>query len=718
MATLNRIRAKSGVLIAIIGFALFAFVLGDLFKSGSSILRGNQLVVGVIDGQEISYTDFNPQVQRTLDVYKRQGLNSITQVSNIVWTELERKTLIDKEVEKLGLNIGEDELWNLIVTDPSIQGAPAFKTPEGFFDENKVKEYLAYLRDNSGSNAQAAQLWYDWVNFEKSLKERGIVESYYNLIGSGLSATDLDGKFDYKFRNDQVNAKYVYLPFASVENTEVKVEDADISSYVSSHKDDFKVEAARDIQYVYFKVNPSLDDEAAVREELLKVISDRVEFLKESNTYDTIPGFANTTEDSLFVNAKSDVNFDPMYYHKGKLPKDVEEFAFNAKVGDLFGPYKDGETFKVSKLVDVKEMPDSVKASHILISFVGANNASPDVVRTDAQAKAVADSLASVLNNKKKADFAGLAKEFSNGPTAEKGGDLGWFTYGRMVPEFNSFAFNNKKGEIGVVKTVFGYHVVKIEDQKNNGKAVKIATIVRSVLPSESSDNDQYTKASSFAAANKTLESFRADAAAKGYEARNVEGIKAMEFNVPGIGDQRDLVKWAFNEETMIGDTKLQAVEDGYVVALLFGTSEAGTASVDVARSRVEPIIINEKKAEILKNKISGSTLEDIAKSVQENIRTVNSIHFENPIIPGAGREPKVVGELFGLKQGVVSDPIVGSTGVFVVQVEEVKQATELPNYATYSNRIDGQVKSRVNYQVFDALKNSVEIKDNRARFY
>ncbi len=362
-------------------------------------------------------------------------------------------------------------------------------------------------------------------------------------------------------------------------------------------------------------------------------------------------------------------------------------------------------------------IPDSVKASHILISFQGAQNAGEEVLRTDADAKALADSLSNVLN-KKSSKFADLAKDFSNGPTATKGGDLGWFTYGRMVPEFNTFVFNNKKGKVGVVKTVFGYHVIKIDDQKNISKAVKIATIVRSVLPSDATDNSIYAKASSFANSNKTLVSFQANAKAKGLEARNVEGLKIMEFNIPGVGDQREIVKWAFNDETVIGDTKLQAVEDGYVAVLLYNSSEAGLTSVEVARSRVEPILINEKKAELLEAKVKGATLEEIAKNTNQSVRSANSIHFENPIIPGAGREPKVVGELFGLKKGEISNPIVGSTGVFVVKVETVKAATELPNYATYSNRINGQYKSRVNYQVFEGLKNSVQIVDNRSRFY
>ena len=715
MATLNKIRAKSGVLIAIIGFALFAFVLGDLFKSGSSILRGKQNVVGVVDGYEVSYQDFNPEVQRTMEVYKNQGLNSAAQVSNIVWSNNERKILIDNEVDKLGLNIGEDELWNLIITDQSIQDAPAFKNEVGMFDENKVKEYLAYLRENSASNAQASQLWYEWINFEKSLKERGIVDSYYNLISSGVTATDIEGKNEYKFSGDQVNAKYVYIPYSSIKDEDVKVTDEEIASYVSNHADEFKSEESRDLQYVYFKIAPSLSDEAKVKEELLEDMNDKIEY--NNSILDTIPGFISTDKDSLYVNAKSDVGFDAMYYHKGKLPSDIENFAFSAKVGDVFGPYTDGDTYKVSKLVSIATIPDSVKASHILISYKGAQGAAEDVVVTDEEAKVLADSLSSVLK-RNSSKFSDLAKEYSNGPTSSKGGDLGWFTYGRMVPEFNNYVFNNRKGSINVVKTIFGYHVVKIEDQKNKSKAVKIATLVRNILPSEETDNDVYTKTSKFIRENKTLESFQAGAKAKGYEIRNVEGLKKMDFSISGLGDQRDIVKWAFNENTTVGTTKLQAVNDGYVAVLLYNSLEEGLVSVDEARSLVEPIIIKDKKAKLILEKLKGSTLEDIAKNIGETVREANSVHFSNPIISGAGSEPKVVGAMFGLKQKTVSEPIEGEAGVFVIEAISSKEAVSVPNYTTYSDRLLSQYTYRVSSKVFDALKSSVTITDNRYRFY
>ncbi|MCK5824376.1 MAG: peptidylprolyl isomerase [Ichthyobacteriaceae bacterium] len=717
MAALNQIRAKSGWLIVIIGFALFAFVLGDLVKSGTSIMNGNRTVVGVIDGKEISYQEFNPEVKRTLDAYKRQGLNSTTQASNIAWNNMEQTVLVDNEIEKLGINIGEEELWDLIINDASIQNAPSFKNAAGTFDENKVKEYLAYLRQNAGSNAQAGQLWYDWVNFEKSLKERSIVNNYYNLIKAGISATDVEGETEYKNSSDKVSAKYVYLPYSGVDNKDVKVSDSEIKSYISNNQDEFKADASRDIQYVFFALEASLNDEQKAKEEVEFLIKDREEFNNSTKSNDVISGFKNTTEDSLFVSVKSDVRFDSKFYHEGALTNDLNKFAFAAKVGDIYGPYKDGNAYAVSKLIDTKVMPDSVKASHILISYKGSQSAKPETTRTIDEAKNLADSLANVLN-KTSSKFVELATDFSEGPTATKGGDLGWFTNGTMVPEFNQYAFANKKGSIGVVKTVFGYHVIKIEDQKNIAKAVKLATIVRNIVISDDTDNDVYNKASAFNNSNKDLASFGAAAQAKSYQLRNVEGLTAMDYNIPGIGDQREIIRWAFNEDTKIEETKLKSVENGYLVAMLTNKSVEGLKSVDVVRAQVEPLLINEKKAAILEEKLKGKTLDAIAASAKVEVKTANSISFSNPVLAGAGREPKVVGEMFGMKKNVVSEPIEGKNGVYVVEVTEAKSATDLSNYASYTKKLEGTQKSSVNRNVVPALRNSVQITDNRAKFY
>jgi peptidyl-prolyl cis-trans isomerase D len=717
MATLNKIRAKSGLLIALIAFALFAFILGDLFKSGSSILRGDQMVVGVIDGKEINFQEFNPEVSRALDLYKRQGLSSVTQVSNIVWSNLERKTLIDKEVEKLGLNIGADELWNLIITDPSIASSPSFANEYGIFDQNKVKQYIASVRENATSNAQVFQLWAEWLNFEKGLKERGIVNSYYDLISAGLNATDLDGKMLYHNQGDYVDAKYVYLPFSSVNDTLARVSDEEVISYMQNNEDDYKVEASRDLMYVLFEIKPSLADETEIKEELTSLIEDKVIYNNQTSAYDTIPGFKNVKEDSLFVNRNSDEKYSGMYFHKGKLSEEVEKFAFSANKGDVYGPYVENDFIKISKLVDAKVIADSVKASHILISFVGSRSANQQITRSDAEAKAIADSLANILNSGK-ANFSDLAKDNSEGPTASKGGDLGWFTYGTMVPEFNSFVFNNKAGKIGVVKTVFGYHVVKVEDVSKKSNAVKIATISRKVIPSEETDRDFDSKASNFAIQNTNLESFRAAAVTQGLEARNVEGIKQMDFSIPGIGNQRDIVRWVFDEETKVNDSKLFNVDQGYVVAIIYNKNEAGLMEIDIAKAQIGSKLINEKKAAILSDKFEGDNLEDIAKNAGTSVKDAKVLYFQNPIITSVGREPKVVGTIFGLEDGEMSDVIVGSTGVFVVQKTGMKASVELPNYATYSNRLKSQYNTRVTSNAFEALKNSVVIKDNRSRFY
>lgn len=720
MATLNKIRAKSGLLIGIIGFALFSFVLGDFIKSGSSFINNDQFVVGVVGGEEVSYKKFNPEVQKSYNYYKKIGMTTISlaQTSEMIWNKIEKDILINHEVEKLGIEIGEDELWHLIITDNSIKKEKSFQTDYGVFDENKVKTYLSTLRENFDQNAQAYQLWLQWVGFEKDVKERAVVSSYYDMIKAGIMATDVEGEYDYIYANNQVNAKYVYLPFDSIKKEEVKVEDAEIKKYMLENKDDFVEEAKRDIQYVYFKVTPSLSDEKNTQEELMNVINDKVKYI--NGVLDTIPGFASTKNDSLFVNSTSDEKFDYKYYTKDKLPVEIADFAFSSKEGAIYGPYRDGNAIKVSKLRSIKMMPDSVKASHILISYTGLEKVSPRKSRTEIEAKKMADSLLVVLK-KDPSKFESIAKKLSDGgATTSKGGDLGWFGNENMAPEFTSYAFSQKKGSIGIAKTKdFGYHIIRIDDRKNINKKAQIATIVRNVLPSDATDNDIYNKAIKFVADNKTLTSFQAAAKAKGYEARNVEGLGKMEYNIPGIeSNQRDIIRWTFDADREAGDTKLQALEDGYVAILLYGVSEKGMSSVEVARPKVEKILINKKKADILKAKITGNTLEEIAKNTGVEVKEANSIHLKNTVMPDAGDEPEVVGTLFGMKKDEISKAIVGKTGVFVVKLEDVITVPSLSDYSTYTKKLDKDYKSRVSRDVFEALKNSAEIEDNRAKFY
>lgn len=708
MATLQRIRNKSGVLIAIIGVAMLAFVLTDLLNSSGSIMRGNRDIVGEVNGNEIRFKEFSASVGQLTDQGYPYG-----QAVNFAWNQFVRAQVMNGEMEELGLEVGEDELWERIITSPMIQNTPQFKNAAGVVDENLVKRFYTSMREQAGTPT-GNQQWVQWLSMEQQIKENAKMASYNALINAGMYGTVLEGKRGYIEQNEQVNADYVYVPYSMLTD-EPEVSDSEVESYIKAHANEFEREATRDIQYVSFEVKPSISDENEVRARVEALLKDKEVYNAETSSNETILGLANTTEDSLYVNQHSDVPFTGMYEHK-LIDADLNEWAFSANTGDVYGPYKVGDNYAVSKLVDTKVMPDSVQASHILIAYQGTQGGTPST-RTEADAKELADSLLNVVK-RNGSKFADLAGEFSDGPTATNGGDLGWFTYGRMVPEFNAFAFNGREGDYGVVKTVFGYHVINIKEQRNRGKAVKLATIVNRVIPSDETDTKIYNDAVTFAQKEQSVNEFVNSAKADGYEPRPVAGLQEMEYTVRGLGEQREIVRWAFDENTKIGQTKKFDVENGFVVAILTGSSEKGLASLEEARPTVAPKLRNEKKAEILIDKMKGSDLEAIATANETTTQSVSSLTFSNPIITGAGREPAVAGAMFGLNEGEVSEPIVGSNGVFVVKVTSKRDASELNNYETFQSRATSQYQSAAGFQVMNALQEKAEIEDNRARFY
>jgi peptidylprolyl isomerase/peptidyl-prolyl cis-trans isomerase D len=362
-------------------------------------------------------------------------------------------------------------------------------------------------------------------------------------------------------------------------------------------------------------------------------------------------------------------------------------------------------------------MADSAKARHILIRYQGLSNAPEDVTRSKETAEKLADSLLKVIQlNKGK--FEALAAEFSEDTSnKDKGGDLGFFGPGRMVPEFNDFVFDNSAGKVGVVETNFGYHVVEIEEQKNLQKAIKVATVTKEIEASEQTLNTVFSEAANLEEAVRQGD-FATIAKEKELDLRPVNRVGKMDANIPGIGSNRAIVTWAFNEDTKVGDVSRFNVPNGYVIAQLTRKNPKGLLSVAEASSRVTPILRNEKKAKQIRASITGTTLDEIAASKNVTIQSATALTRANPIIADAGNEPKVVGATFGKKAGEVTDLIDGKTGVFKVRVMARNNAPDFESYASYANQLTNQARPTLDTSIYNALKNAAEIEDNRAVFY
>ncbi|GAA3609070.1 SurA N-terminal domain-containing protein [Flavivirga amylovorans] len=701
MAVLNKIRQRSLFLIIIIALALFSFVLADLFKNSDALASKSQNIVATINGKDITREDFMQKVEAA---QRQAGPNATnTQVMNRVWDQEVRRAVMQTQYDELGISVEKDQMRDLLKT--SLATSPEFLNEAGLFDENKLNEYIANLKETS------KQAYISWVNYEKSVAANGLQQNYFNLVKAGLTGTLAEGKLEHQLEGNKVDIKFVQVSYASIKDSLVEVSKSDISNYINKNKKEYEVEASRDIKFVQFNEVASVEDENAIKADLNVYLNGR--FVDETGRKDTIVAFSKVKDNEDYINVNSDIKFDKRFVFKSSLPAAVADTIYNLEEGGVYGPYKDNGHFKITKVVAVKQIPDSVKVRHILIPFVGSQSAASEVTQTEAEAKVTADSLLTVIKSNR-SKFPELVKEFSSDKgSVEKEGRYDWHPYNTMVSEFNDFEFEGKTGDLGVVKTIFGFHIIEIEGQKEKVKAIQVGTIARKIEPSEATTAKIFRDASNFEikAGEGDFEALSKEA---NYTVRPVNGIKVLDENIPGIGNQRPIVRWAFEEDAEVGAVKRFNIPNGYVIAQLVAKHKAGLMSVEDATAKVLPKVRKEKKAKMIRDRVSAKTLEDLAAAENTNVRSASAINMKSPTISGAGREPLVVGAAFGLKEGEPSKLIDGENGVYMIQVVKVTPAVELDNYQAAANRVEQQKINVVNSKLYNALKEAADIEDNR----
>lgn len=685
MAVLSKIRQRSFFLIIIIALALFSFVLADVIQSGTFSSDANN--VGSVNGTDIDAQEF---MQNVAMIEKQGQGTTSTQALNSAWEQEVRRIILSEEFDKLGLKIGGEQLINIIKQNPNLAQNPEFLNAAGLFDENKLKEFLKGIK-----NAPDQTQWLQWKEFEKSIERFAVEQMYNTMIKSGVYTTKAEGKFQHKLENDKVDFEYVTVAFSTVNDDQVKVTDAEIIDFMKKSPKKYKSDPTTSIDFVLVENKPSKEDEQAMVASINEIKA----------KFDSI---SNVGE---FVNANSDIKFDSTYVTKNQLPVEHQEALFNLPVGSVYGPYVYGGHQCISKMVGRKANA-SAKASHILLSYKGAPQSTATRTKEEAQA------LANTLLAQAKANpgnFAMLALTNSDDPGSKNnGGEYDNITPGQMVPQFNDFVFNNAIGTIGVVETDFGFHVIKVTDKYN---AVLMGTVAQKIEPSEATIDAIYTKASQLEADANENKDFAAVAKKAGFEVIPATNIKGFDEYVQGLGSQREIVRWAFNQDTEIGDVRRFDVPQGFVIAKLKDKNETGLLPLDVAKLSVEQLIKNQKKAEIIKKKMSGTSLEAVAKASGASVQTAVGVSIKVPVVPNIGNEPKVVGKAFGLAAGKTSEVIEGLSGMFMVRTKTVTKAMELPNYKTYITQDRSQNQSYAVSKAYTALKDKAEIKDNRAKF-
>jgi peptidyl-prolyl cis-trans isomerase D len=706
MAVLNKIRQQSIFLIVIIAMALFAFVFMDVIDGGGFSSNKEQNSIATVNGNDISRLDFINKVENAL---RNMGTNATNlQAANVVWNNELRSILLREQIESLGLQISDDQLTTLL--SQNLSGNPTFSNQAGMFDPFMLQEYLADVRVN------APELYHQFVEFERTISQNALEQTYFNMIRAGLTATNFEGKKEYKIENDKVDFEFVQIPYSNIPDDEIQVTEKDIEDYIKRHAERYQADAAVDIQYVLFEERASSADEAEIEAEINALLEPQISYNSITQTNDTLPSFRDATDYASFAAQHSDGQFNDRWFFKYHLPEEFADDLFALNKGEIYGPYRTEGRFNLSKVIDVRQMADSAQAKHILISWDGLQSAG-NVSRTKEQAKSLADSLLNVVR-RDNSKFAELALEFSDDPSSiENQGDLGYLEPGSTIEEFDEFIFNNRKGDKAVIETEFGFHVISIEDQKNEQKAIKVVNIIKNIEPSEETLNQTFVQATRFES-NASNSDFLETAKSEMLDVRPVRRIGELEENIPGIGNNRSIVNWAFERRTRVGDIRRFNVRDGYAIVQITAKSDKGLMPASEVSAVVTPLVRNEKKAKRIMESVSGNTLEDVASQQNTQIKKANAMNRKVTTIPDAGNEPKVVGAAFGLAEGQTSGLIEGRNGVYMVRVLSKTEAPDIQNYTAFATQVNNRRTSNINTNVFNALKKKARIEDRRANFY
>ncbi len=711
MAVLSKIRERSLFLIIIIALALFSFVLSGLFDG--NLFNKTASNIGEVNGEPISREEFAQQVEfyRT----RSNGRSSNMQNVNNAWNTLVREKIYQTQLEESGVVVGEKDVWDAMVSQISSQNSPQFANEIGLFDPEKLKEYIATLKDNSEEDERGASAWLGWINYEKGIKKNLEQNTYNALIRAGLGSTLSEGKRDYFYQNTSVDLDYVYVPFSSIPDSLITVSADEIKNYIKAHPKAYTVNESRDIQFVQFRIQATEEDEKAIEQQLIQMLDDREEYSNAAKSNVTVLGFRNAIDMNEFnAEHESDTPYDGAFYSKGALSKIVADSIFDKEIGEVYGPYKENGFFKLSKITAVKQLPDSVKASHILIPFAGSATADPSVVQTSEEAKKVADSVLAVVNGNA-SKFEELAKSMSiDKVSGANGGDLGWFVYNTMIPEFRDYTFENPIGSTGVVKSQFGYHIIRIDDQKNVQKNVQVATFSQKIDPSEKTENDIFERAETFASDISSGKNMLELAKEQKLSVRPVLSLEVFSDNLAELGSQRQIVRWTFEENSEVGDIKRFDLDNGYCVVMLTAKNKAGLSGKG---QNVRNIIMKEKKAALIKERSTGSNLDEIAEQNQATKSSSLAVSNTSPVFAGLGRFVDISGVVTALEENEMAKNIIGKNGVAFAVVTKKTLPVELQNYNGMKMNLERSLKGK-SLLIFEALKENADIVDNRAVFY
>ena len=595
MAILGQIRKRSIFLIIVIGMALFAFVISGVFTSNGGF--GANQPVGEINGEKIDYEMFNLMVEQAQTVY---GFNTI-QAVNFAWDQGVKSQALNQELEKLGIDAGKNQLEQIISRDESVILNPQFQNEIGIFDFNKFSSYISQLKTSNPS------VYNSWKLQEENIISIARQRIYFDLIRSSVISTNVESRIQYHLENDKVNIQYLRIPYDNIPDSIVTIKDSEILSYMRKNRDKYELEESKKIEYIFIPDVASAIDEDNIRINLEQLKTGFNQLNRVTNSTEFIEGFDIVKDYSDFIDVYSEVSWDSIYRTKQELSSNFSDILFGLNIGQVFGPYKDGNFYKISRMIDKK--------------------------------------------------------------------------------------------------------------REDNLSKVLIADVVKEIIPSNESSNENYRKASQAEFdANNDL--------ALNYSDSNLvintfESFKNFDEGLPGINNSRQVVKWLYENNSRVGQVKRFTLNDGYIIAKITEFNKKRLPSVDEVRDEISQTLTIDKKYKYLTNKYDNNLdINNIAEEFSLEIENASAVTQYDPILVGAGIEPYIIGSSFSLDLDEVSDLLKGNSGVYIVKLLSKDYAGEVESVQEVSNSLSNKELERISNLITEALESKAEIEDNRSFYY
>ena len=697
MAVLEKIRVKLGVLITVlIAVALLSFIIDPTTLETTLSYFSSKYDVGKIDGKKVRYNEFQQQVDYYTNIYTlTSGSQSVSEdamqaINETAWQNLISQWYVIPEMQKAGINVGDDELIDLSQgkeISPVLSSDPVFLDASGNFSRDKLMEFIhAIPGDASGNLAQY------WSFLQQNMTSQQYFTKYTSLLTGSDVLTPVELRRQIEENNTSSDVEFVLMPFGFDTDTTIQVSTKEIENYYNSHKENYRQRASRDVEFVAYEVVPSEADIQSAKNDIDGLFEE----------------FSTTDNLKSFLSLNSDTPLQDYYFKEGELASqfpEVDEFAFSRNPG-VMPVFQKDNTFYAVRVNDEKEMADSAYVRHILLSF---------------DAGELADSLINVLNHG--GDFAALASEYSldQNPNVANPGDIGWMTQTAMIPGMQD-VLTMRPGAIAKMETDYGLHIVSVTDRTAPMKKVQLAILSKEALPSKETFQDFYAQANDLASrCEGKIENFEAITLEEELPVVPANNVLESARQLSRYEDVREVIRWIYDDKTKVGDVSpiITVNNDIFFVVALKDIREDGYAPVNNVAASIRYILTNQKRAEKVKGevaaKIQGLTdMNSIAEALGQTVSTKEGVTFGS--MTSTSTEPAFVGAVAGAEPGVISGPVAGNVGVYVFNVLNRETGAF---YTEDDAKIRAaQVEAYQINNLSSIFNKRGKIVDNRARFF